>query len=168
MSHENYKFMKMIEYIENLELESHEEMDKFNPKSNDNYIYIPIDPLSNHWAEIDDQLPEDIFSSCENLIKELEKDLERATKANEKKNIKGAISYYEKDLRKGLDKCHEEFFKELNKEYEKVEGARKTIFDYCLANKRLAKKQTYWPKELLDFAKNLEKNTIPKKEKKAK
>ena len=33
---------------------------------------------------------------------------------------------------------------------------------------RLERKQSHWPLELLEIAKNLEKNTIPKKEKKAK
>ena len=33
-------------------------------------------------------------------------------------------------------------------------------------NERLERKKFYWPLELLDFAENLEENTIPKKEKK--
>ena len=33
-------------------------------------------------------------------------------------------------------------------------------------NERLERKQSHWPLELIDFAENLEEDTIPKKEKK--
>ena len=61
---------------------------------------------------------------------------------------------------------NKEFNKKLDKEYEKVEKARQKILKYMSTNQRLERKQSHWPLELLEIAKNLEENTIPKKEKK--
>ena len=71
-------------------------------------------------------------------------------------------------IRNALDECHKEFNKQLDKEYEKVEKARQKILKYMSTNQRLERKQSHWPLELLEIAENLEENTIPKKEKKAK
>ena len=73
-----------------------------------------------------------------------------------------------KYYRKALEKCHEEFCNELGEEFEKINAAREQILEYMSVNNRLNRKQSHWPLELLEIAKNLEENTIPKKEKKAK
>ena len=67
-----------------------------------------------------------------------------------------------------LEKYHEEFFNELSEEFEKINTAREQILNYMSVNNRLERKQSHCPLELLELSKNLEENTIPKKEKKAK
>ena len=48
----------------------------------------------------------------------------------------------------------------------KLHTAQEKILKYMSTNERLERKKFYWQLELLDFAENLEENTIPKKEKK--
>ena len=48
----------------------------------------------------------------------------------------------------------------------KLQTDQEKILKYMSTNERLERKKFYWQLELLDFAENLEENTIPKKEKK--
>ena len=48
----------------------------------------------------------------------------------------------------------------------KLHTAQEKILKYMSTNERLERKQSHWPLELIDFAENLEEDTIPKKEKK--
>jgi hypothetical protein len=161
----------MIEYIENLEdlkINYFDQLAKFDEDLEGDPIAIPIDPLCTYWADIEDELPEDILSHCDGLIQDHEKEIERTSKKKEKEDRKEIISRYEKDYREALEKCHEKFFNELGEEFEKINTAREQILDYMTVNNRLERKQSHWPLELLEIAKNLEENTISKKEKKAK
>ena len=108
------------------------------------------------------------IKGIDNLVVDYKEDLKRETDKQIKKNLQNVISFGHKDLQKILEKSHKDFFKKFHIEYKRIDSARNKILDYCSTNKRLAKKQSYWPLELLDFAENLEENTIPKKEKKAK
>ena len=167
----NYKFSKMIEYIEDLDtlvLDYFDELDRLHGNLKTENIFIPIDPLCSYWADVEDEIDEAIISYCDELASDEKKELERATSKKEKKDRHEIISFFEKDLRKALDRCHKEFFKEFDKEYDKVETAQKKILEYMKTNNRLEKKQTHWPLELLEFAEKLEENTIPKKEMKTK
>ena len=170
-SHENYKFTKMIEYIENLEdlkINYFEQSAKFDEDLEGDPVAIPIDPMCSYWADIEDELEEDIWNHCDELIKDHKKEIERTSKKKEKKDRQKIIAFYEKDYREALEKCHEEFCNELGEEFEKINAAKEQILEYMSVNNRLVRKQSHWPLELLEIAKNLEENTIPKKEKKAK
>ena len=167
-SHANYKFTRIIEYIEDLKLDSDDAQDSFQAYLKSDFVYIPIDPLSSYWADIEEQVDEDIYTHCDELAGDFKKDSDKVSNQKEKEDLRKLSSFYEKDIRNALDKCHKEFNKQLDKEYEKVEKARQKILKYMSTNQRLERKQSHWPLELLEIAKNLEENTIPKKEKKAK
>ena len=124
--------------------------------------------MCSYWADIEDELEEDIWNHCDELIKDHKKEIERTSKKKEKKDRQKIIAFYEKDYREALEKCHEEFLNEFGEEFEKINAAREKILEYMSVNNRLNRKQSHWPLELLEIAKNLEENTIPKKEKKAK
>ncbi len=65
-------------------------------------------------------------------------------------------------------KCEQPSLTPSNHFHSNRSQLKKKVFEYCSTNNRLAKKQTFWPLEILEFAENLEENTIPKKAKKAK
>ncbi len=165
-SDDNYKFTKMIKYVEDLDLDWAEVQEKFHANLKSDFIYIPIDPLSSYWADVEDLADENIYEYCDALASDIKNQLEKASSKTEKEDLDQCIAFFEKDLRKTLDKCHKEFNKQLDKEYEKIKTAQEKILKYMSTNERLERKQSHWPLELLDFAENLENNTIPKKEKK--
>ena len=167
-SHDNYKFIRMIEYVEDLKLDLDDAQDSFQAYLKSDLVFIPIDPLSSYWADIEEIIDEHIFYHCDELAGDFKKDLEKASSKKEEEDLNRLISFWENDMRKALDKCHKEFNKQLDKEYEKINKARKKALAYMSTNQRLERKQSHWPLELLEFAENLEENTIPKKEKKAK
>ena len=167
-SHDNYRFTRMIEYIEDLQLDAEDAEEKFDGNLKSDFVNIPIDPLSSYWADIEEEVDEDIYTHCDELAGDFKKDLKKASSKKEKDDLQQCISFWEKDVRNALDKCHEEFNKQLDKEYEKINKARKKAITYMSTNQRLERKQSLWPLELLEFSNNLEENTIPKKEKKAK
>ena len=165
---ENFKFSRMIQYIKDLDVDYYDELAKFDADLKGSGMWIPIDPMCNFWFDIEEELPESIWEYIDSLVSDFEKDLERETNKKKKKDLEEIIAYHNKELREAIEKCHEDFFKQFDKEYQKIESARKKVFEYCSTNNRLAKKQTYWPLEILEFAENLEENTISRKEIKAK
>ena len=150
-NHDNYKFTRMIEYVEDLKLDLDDAEMKFDENLKSDYLYIPIDPLSSFWADIEEIIDEDIFTHCDELAGDLKKDLEKASSKKEKEDLNRLISFWENDMRKALEKCHQEFNKQLDKEYEKINKARKKVLTYMSTNQRLEKKQSHWPLELLEI-----------------
>tara|TARA_S200000501_G_C20719308_1_gene697729 strand:- start:6 stop:1019 length:1014 start_codon:yes stop_codon:yes gene_type:complete len=163
VSSDNMISNKLIEFCENNLTGSDwtKIVDNFSTSHKDEYFSIPISPGIGYWLALEEEIPDDIEKDIQCQINDAEK---ITSKKEDLIEIKSWLEE-EKDL---LINFHNKFFKKVFDQRTRVESWAEVIKEYCSKNNRILKREPEYPLEIERVANNLEENTLPAKEKKAK
>ena len=133
----------------------------------DKNFYVPIDPTSCLWQDVEEQTLDlifDHFSGWKEEANELHKEeLKNLTSYEEKEKEKRNHSDLLKNIRtqkKIIEKMNKRFFKEIYKLGDNLREDIEKIHKYCLENDRIHKRNLTWPYDYIEALENLESTTM--------